>query len=75
VRRSKKVWFSVKNGRLSLKNTSTASKFTTRSSASTWPKSGFSAAESWKLAEGFQNRSAPVFQRVSPSSWSWITVA
>jgi hypothetical protein len=57
---SKKPWFSVKNGRLSLKNVSTALKFTTSWSLSTWPKSGLSVALSWKRPLGFQKTSAPV---------------
>ena len=56
---SKMPWFSVKNGRLSLTKVSVALKFTTRSSLSTWPKSGLTVAESWKRPFGFQNRSAP----------------
>ena len=59
VRKSKKPWFSVKNGRLSLKKVSVALKFTTRSSLSTWPKSGLSVAVSWNWPFGFQKMSAP----------------
>jgi hypothetical protein len=52
-------WFSVKNGRLSLKKVSFALKLTTMSSLSTWPKSGLSVAVSWNWPFGFQKMSAP----------------
>ena len=56
---SKMPWFSVKNGRLSLMKVSVALKFTTRSSLSTWPKSGFTVAVSCVWPFGFQNTSTP----------------
>ena len=36
-----------------------AEKLTTRLSLSTWPKSGFTAAETWLRPLGFQNTSNP----------------
>ena len=63
--KSKKPWFSVKNGRLSLKKVSSALKFTTSESLSTWPKSGLSVAVSWNCPLGFQNRSAPASKLLS----------
>jgi hypothetical protein len=57
--KSKKPWFSVKNGRLSLKKVSCAPKFTTSESLSTWPKSGLIVAVSWNWLFGFQKMSAP----------------
>ena len=68
---SKMPWFSVKNGRLSLMKVSVALKFTTRSSASTWPKSGFSVAVSWKRPFGFQNRSPPALKSLRPPTLSY----
>lgn len=59
VRRSNSDWFSVKNGRFSEKKFSIAVKFTTRSSLSTWPKSGCSASVSWFWPFGFHDRSRP----------------
>ena len=43
-------WFSVKNGRLSLKKVSLALKLTTMSSLSTWPKSGLMRGGQLELA-------------------------
>ena len=68
---SKNPWFSVKNGRRSLKKVSTAPKFTTSSSLSTWPKSGLSVALSWNWPLGFQNRSAPASNSLSPPTLSY----
>ncbi len=59
MRRSKSCCPWVKNGRFSSKNVSMAEKFTTRLSLSTWPKSGFTAADSWLRPLGFQNTSKP----------------
>ncbi len=56
---SKMPWFSVKNGRLSLMKVSVALKLTTRSSLSTWPKSGLIVAVSCIWPFGFQKMSAP----------------
>ena len=64
-------WFSVKNGRLSLMKVSVALKFTTRSSASTWPKSGLTVADSWKRPFGFQKMSAPPLKSLPPPTLSY----
>ena len=42
---------------VALKKVSSALKFTTSESLSTWPKSGLSVAVSWNCPFGFQNRS------------------
>ena len=69
--KSKKPWFSVKNGRLSLKKVSCALKFTTSESLSTWPKSGLTVAVSWNWLFGFQNTSTPASKLLSLATMSF----
>ena len=68
---SNRPWFSVKNGRLSLMKVSVAPKLTTRSSLSTWPKSGLIVAVIWNWPFGFQKMSAPPSKSLPPCTLSY----
>src|SRR3546814_14552801 len=68
---SNSTWFSVKNGRLSPMKVSVAPKLTTRSSLSTWPKSGLSVAVSWNWPLGFQKMSAQPSKSLPPPTLSY----
>src|SRR3546814_4305244 len=50
---------------------SVAPKLTTRSSLSTWPKSGLSVAVSWNWPLGFQKMSAPPSKSLPPPTLSY----
>ena len=66
---------SRKNRRLSGKKVSNAVRFTTTSSDSTAPKSGYAVAVIWKLDDGRQNRSNPARSSGSFATSSQLQLA